>query len=195
MEHKFCIALCGPSGVGKGTITEIILKDRSHLFQKRVSHTSRKPRTGEIEGKHYYFSTKEEIESKMDRGEMIEISMVHNNLYGTSFDSVNHVIGLGKYCIIEIDIGGAQTIKKSGKLLNCVYIFIKPPNLEELEKRLTGRGTESEDQINIRLETARNELKFIEENESFFDRVFINHDANDTAEALVNFCLNHFGEI
>jgi len=183
------MVLCGPSGVGKGTIVDIMLREKSDLFKRRISHTSRAPREKEVDGHDYHFTTRDELLRKNESGEMIEIAMVHNNLYGTSYNSVNDVIHEGKNCIIEIDIQGAQSIKNSGKL-NACYLFIAPPSIEELERRLSGRGTESREQIEVRLKTSDKEMKFIEDNPNFFDKIFINHDSTQTQAEILSYVLS-----
>jgi len=169
---KKAVVICGPSGVGKGTVISFILEKRPDLFQKRISHTSRDPRPGEIDGVSYHFRTEEQIVQLRDSGEMIETAFVHKKLYGTSFSSVIQILESGKFCIIEIDIQGAKTIKSSGKV-DAIYIFINPPDMEELERRLRGRQSESEEQIALRIQDALEEMEFERSNPEFFDKIFI----------------------
>ena len=181
-----CVAVvCGPSGVGKGTLlkrTKAFLPD---TFGVAVSHTTRAPRQGEIEGVHYNFTTKEEFESGIKNGQFVEYARVNDNYYGTSIQAIDDVAKKNLICILEIDVQGAKTIKKSGKL-NANYLFITTDGgLETLRKRLVGRNTESDQQIQKRLATAEKEFAFLEANPSFFGRVISNDDLEESVQKMV----------
>jgi len=150
--------ICGPSGVGKGTLVNMLMGKFPKLFGFCVSHTTRQPRPGEVDGKHYNFVEKSAMESAIASGEFIEFANVHTNIYGTSYKAVEMVQQLGKVCVLDIDIQGVQNVKKS--LITCNYVFIAPPSLAELENRLRGRGTETEEKIKVRLENARGVMVF-----------------------------------
>lgn len=105
----------------------------------------------------YYFVTREEMEKDIAEGKFIEHAIVHNNIYGTSFDSVMKVVENKKICILDIDVQGVQQVMKSG--MKAEYVFIKPPSFEELERRLRGRGTDAEESIQVRLRNCKYELE------------------------------------
>jgi guanylate kinase len=167
------IVVCGPSGVGKGTIISAVMKARPDMFGFSVSHATRQPRAGEEDGVHYNFTTVAEIEAAIARGDFIEYASVHGNYYGTSKAAVNKVAEQGKICILDIDVQGATSVKKSG--LAAKYIFVLPPSMEELEKRLRGRGTDKEEAIVKRLANAAGEIAKTKE-EGFFDLVITNSE-------------------
>ena len=176
------LVFAGPSGVGKGTIVGVLMKRFPHLFGFSVSHATRAPRPGEENGVHYNFVSVQEMEAAIANGEFIEYAHVHTNYYGSSFKAVETVRNQGKICILDIDIQGVQNIKKSS--LDCKYIFIAPPSIEELESRLRGRGTETEEKIRVRMANAAAELAFGEATGNF-DRFVVNNDLDDAVEAVL----------
>ena len=152
--HPFVIS--GPSGVGKGTVLSYVVKDHPEIWLS-VSATTRQPRPGEVHGKHYYFLTGAEFDAMVDQGQMLEWALVHGtDRYGTPRKPVADAIAAGKTAVLEVDLKGARQIRQS--MPEATQIFLVPPSWEELERRLRGRGTESEEQIERRLETARQEL-------------------------------------
>ncbi|MCO5610157.1 hypothetical protein L7F22_064392 [Adiantum nelumboides] len=151
------VVICGPSGVGKGTLIGRLTKDFPTMFGFSVSHTTRLPRNLEKSGVHYHFTERHLMELAIQEGKFLESADVHGNLYGTSIAAVEAVANAGKRCILDIDVQGAQAVRKSG--LNATFIFLAPPSLEHLESRLRGRGTETEEQIQKRLRNARVELE------------------------------------
>jgi len=167
------VVFAGPSGVGKGTIVSEIMKRYPTIFGFSVSHTTRNARPGEENGVHYNFVSKADMEAAIAKGEFIEHAHVHTNLYGTSFQAVEKVKNSGKICILDIDIQGVQSVKKSA--IPCKYIFFAPPSMEELESRLRGRGTETEEKIQIRLKNAIEELNYGQQPGNF-DAIIINSD-------------------
>ena len=110
------------------------------------------------EGTHYHFTTKDKFEKGIADGKFLEHATVHTNLYGTSIRAVQNVAAAGKCCILDIDVQGARQVRKQSNQIRAIFVFLKPPSIEELEKRLRGRGTESEDQIQTRLATSKGEL-------------------------------------
>ncbi len=110
------------------------------------------------EGIHYHFVSKEKFEKGIADGKFLEHATVHGNLYGTSIRAVQNVAASGKCCILDIDVQGARQVRKQSNQIRAIFVFLKPPSLEELEKRLRGRGTESEDQIQTRLATTKGEM-------------------------------------
>ena len=139
-------------------------------------------REGEQDGIHYNFTAVDAMKKEIDDGLFVEYANVHGNYYGTSVAAVETVQKEGKICILDIDVQGVQNVKKSS--LDALYIFIAPPSMEELEKRLRGRGTEKEEAIVKRLANAKGELDYGLK-EGNVDRVFTNDDLDKTFEALV----------
>lgn len=166
------IVFVGPSGIGKGTIIGKLRELYPGRFDFSVSHTTRAPRTGETDGVQYHFTTREKFEEMIKNGEFLEYAEVHGNYYGTSFAAIHAVEASGKICILDINIDGAIAVYKSE--MTPFIILLKPTSFEALEARLRGRGTESEEQIQKRLNTTRNELKRYEENKEIFDIEIIN---------------------
>lgn len=150
------MVVSGPSGCGKGTILKKLLSDNSNIYYS-VSATTRAPREGEIDGTHYYFITKDEFRNKIKNGDMLEYAEYVGNYYGTPKDKVFSHLEKGHDVILELEVQGAMQIKRSCP--EAVLVFIAPPSVEELERRLVGRGTEKEETIKARLETAMEELK------------------------------------
>ena len=179
------IVISGPSGVGKGTLIQKLLKEYPDNFGFSVSHTTRAPRAGEEDGAHYHFTTREVMQKQIDNGEFLEVCDVHGNMYGTSKSSLESVRSSGKVGIIEMDVQGAQKLKKQQGSLSFYYIFVTAPSMEELEKRIVGRGSDTPEKVKIRLETALKELEFVEANDSFFDKVLKNDDFDGTYSKFV----------
>ena len=166
-KGKF-IVVSGPSGVGKGTICDVLIKELDAWYS--VSMTTREMREGEEEGKNYYFVTKEEFENKIKEGNFIEYNIYNNNYYGTPKDKILEKINEGVDVFLEIDVNGARNIKK--QFPDSLLIYIAPPSIEELRKRLENRGTETEEKIQNRLKIAEEELK----QTNMYDYVIINDD-------------------
>jgi guanylate kinase len=151
------IVISGPSGVGKGTLISMLMKEFPSMFGFSVSHTTRAPRCMEKNGVHYHFTDKTVMEKEIKDGKFLEFASVHGNLYGTSIESVEVVTDSGKRCILDIDVQGARSVKASS--LDAIFIFVCPPSMKELEDRLRARGTETEEQIQKRLRNADAEIK------------------------------------
>eukprot|EP00961_Rhodomonas_salina_P029161 393340-Rhodomonas_salina.1 len=167
------LVIAGPSGVGKGTLIEKLKKDFPTVFGFSVSHTTRGPRPGEEDGVHYHFSTREKMQAEIDEGKFIEYADVHGNFYGTSKASVAAVSNAQKICILDIDVQGCRSVRAAK--LPATFCFVAPPSMEELEKRLRGRGTEDEEKITKRLAGAQKEMDAKEE-AGLFDHVLVNED-------------------
>jgi guanylate kinase len=134
------VVIAGPSGVGKGTLIEMLMKDMPGKFGFSVSHATRKPRPGEVNGTSYHFVTVPGMEAAIAKGEFIEYANVHGNYYGTSKKSVADVCEAGQVCLLDIDIQGVQSVSKAwSSTPPPLYIFIKPTSDSALEKRLRGR--------------------------------------------------------
>jgi guanylate kinase len=148
--------VAGPSGAGKGTLIEEMLK-RYPSASLSVSATTRKPRPGEVEGFHYYFLDKEEFRDLADKGMFLEWAEVHGNLYGTPKEKVDRELARGRDVILEIDVQGARQVRD--KVGDAVTIFVYTPTLEVLEERLRKRGTEDGNELERRLRNALEENK------------------------------------
>lgn len=161
------IVISGPSGVGKGTLIHSFLEGCPNLAVS-ISATTRAPREGEENGVHYYFITKEDFEERIETGRMLEYACYNGNYYGTPKDMVECACKEGKDIILEIEVQGAQQIKMLCP--DAVLIFIMPPSLEVLQKRLTDRHTEDDTAIQNRLHIATEELSHADE----YDYIVIN---------------------
>jgi len=170
--------ISGPSGSGKGTILKEILARRSDLFVS-VSATTREPRPGEQEGVSYFFVTRERFLEMIEGGEVLEHASYCGNYYGTPRAEVQKRLDSGVDVILEIEVQGAMQIKKS--MPEAVLIFVTPPTPEVLRARLTGRGTESPQVIEKRIETARREYSFID----LYDYVVINDELEKAADDML----------
>lgn len=148
----------GPSGVGKGTLSEKLFAEFGDQLAFSVSATTRAPREGEIDGKHYFFITRQEFERRIANNDFLEYAQFSGNCYGTPKSYVTSLLEQGKNVLLEIEVQGAMQVME--RMPECVSIFILPPSFEELERRLRGRGTETEDKIRLRLDTARRELEY-----------------------------------
>ena len=152
------IVISGPSGAGKGTICKALLEKHDNIYIS-VSATTRSPREGEIEGVNYYFLTKEAFEQKVNENGFLEYANVHGNFYGTPKVNVEKMLEEGKDVILEIDIQGALQVKENFK--EGVFIFILPPSMEELKKRIIKRGSETEESLLTRFKNAYKEINYV----------------------------------
>ena len=167
-----------PSGAGKTTLVSGLL-ERDPPVRLSVSYTTRAPRTGEVNGQHYHFIDVQGFRALRDKGEFLEWAEVHSNYYGTSKRWLEEQIRAGRDILLEIDWQGAQQVRKV--FPKAVGVFILPPSVEELERRLRGRGTDSEDVIARRVLGARGEMRHVAE----FDYVIINENLPAAIEDLV----------
>ncbi|MDB9440505.1 guanylate kinase [Sphaerospermopsis kisseleviana CS-549] len=163
------IVLTGPSGVGKGTLMQKLLQLHPELYYS-VSATTRSPRPGEINGQNYYFITRSQFEKLVAQGELLEWAEFAGNYYGTPRAAVLEQIQSGKLVILEIELEGARQIRTSYP--NALSIFILPPSFSELEKRIRGRGQDSQEAIARRLNRAQEEIEAAAE----FDIQIVNDD-------------------
>ena len=148
----------GPSGVGKGTLKAKLFEEFADKIAYSVSATTRGPREGEVDGKDYFFITRQEFERRVQNNEFLEHAEFAGNCYGTPREYVSKLLESGMNVVLEIDVQGALQVMKS--MPECVSVFILPPSFEELEHRLRGRGTETEEKVRERLETAKRELPY-----------------------------------
>jgi len=153
------IVLSGPSGVGKGTILKEFVHDEDLKLAYSVSMTTRKKRPGEIDGVNYYFVSREEFERARDNGELLESAEFVGNYYGTPLKEVEKLRNEGKNVLLEIEVQGCQQVQE--KVKDALTIFIVPPSMEDLEKRIRGRNTEPEEIVQERLAKASREMDLI----------------------------------
>lgn len=170
------VVVCGPSGVGKGTLLRRLIADHPDNFAYSVSHTTRNPRPGEVNGVDYHFCEKPDMEKMISAFQFIEYARVHSNLYGTSIAAVRSVGEAGKTCLLEIDVQGADQVKNTD--LCARFVFIAPPSFDDLETRLRGRGTETEEKIALRLKNARDEMAYLDK-KGYWDTIIVNDSVDD----------------
>ena len=175
MSKKILLVLTGPSGSGKGTVLGEYRKDHDVYYS--VSNTTRAPRPGEIDGVHYHFITREEFEEKIRQGSMLEYAQFCDNYYGSPRDKAEEEMANGHSVILEIEVQGAMQVKRNYP--ESVKVFIVPPTMEVLRKRLIGRGTEDMATVEKRLAKAIDEIRLVDE----FDYVVINDDLHDAVSA------------
>lgn len=178
-EKGLLIVISGPSGVGKGTIRKALFQRTGHNLDFSVSMTTRIPREGEINGKDYFFVTKEEFEQEIKNDNLLEHAKFVNNYYGTPKNKVLEKLEEGKEVVLEIEVQGALQVK--AKMSDAVFIFIAPPSWKVLEHRLTNRGTETSDIIIERLTKAKNEIMFA----SSYDYIVINDEVENAVDKII----------
>lgn len=190
------LVICGPSGTGKSTLLNRLFAAYPDKFGFSVSHTTRKPRAGEVDKVNYNFVTMEQFEKLIEDGAFVENAMFSGNRYvsappvklaaiadmacdlryGTTAAAVAAVAEKNRRCILDIDTQGVKLIKANHPQLNPVFLFLAPPSISELAKRLAGRGTETEEQVNARLAAAKSEIKYAVE--GGHDIVIVNDDVD-----------------
>lgn len=169
MKEGFLLIISGPAGTGKGTVCNALLeKDKDIMFS--VSSTTRAPREGEVDGVNYNFIDKELFEQMVSEDKFLEHAYVHTDYYGTSKETVMKGVSEGKVVLLEIDVQGALQVKDRHP--EVVTIFLLPPSMEELERRIVNRNTETEEQIYKRMENAYKEISLVSE----YDYYVINDD-------------------
>ncbi len=170
MKKGLLIAVSGFSGAGKGTLMKKLMDECPDDFALSISATTRQPREGEKEGVEYFFKTKEEFEEMIDAGELIEHAVYVGNYYGTPKKFVDEQRESGKDVLLEIEVQGVLQVKE--KFPDTVTVFVTPPTISELRKRLTGRGTEDAETIEKRIERAAEEVRYAYD----YDYLLINDD-------------------
>lgn len=176
-ERGILFVISSPSGGGKGTLIRRILTHLPRLGYS-VSWTTRAPRQGETNGRDYHFVTTEEFDAARERGEFLEWALVHGNLYGTSLKVVERELAAGRDIVLEIDVQGAATVRRTG--IEAVSIFILPPSFEILRRRLIGRQSENSEALAVRLQNSRGEVEDYRE----FDYLVLNDDVGRAATQL-----------
>lgn len=176
MDGGFLLVLSGPSGSGKGTVSESLMKNNDDIIFS-TSVTTRTPRPGEVNGENYFFASREEFEEMVENDELLEHAFVHTNYYGTPKKFVFDEIEKGEIVLLEIDVQGALQIKEKYK--EAVFIFLIPPTMDELRSRLVKRDTETEDEIETRYRNAFKELDFVGEYDYFVINDVIDNAVKD----------------
>lgn len=175
MKKGIMLVVSGPAGSGKGTVNAHLFATGDFVFS--VSATTRAPRPGEIDGVNYHFITKEDFASRIENGDMLEYTEYCGNFYGTPRKEAEEVLASGKNLILEIEVEGAENVKK--KFPDAVLVLLLPPSYEVQEQRLRGRGTETEEKITQRLARAKEEIYHA----SSYDYVVYNYDGADRQAA------------
>ncbi len=178
-KEGMLLLFSGPSGVGKDTVLDIVLNKDKNL-QKSVSLTTREIRENEVDGKDYHFISMEEFENMISQGQVLEFAKYGSNLYGTPKAPVDKWLSEGKTVILKIEVQGASKIKELYP--DSVAIFVLPPSMKELENRLRSRGTENEDDIQKRLDIAREEVKRSKD----YDFIVINDDLESASDNVLS---------
>ncbi|WP_258000430.1 guanylate kinase [Bacillus sp. Marseille-P3661] len=178
MEEKgILFVLSGPSGVGKGTVRKALFEDNINL-QYSISATTRAPREGEQNGVDYFFKSKEEFEKMIDENKLLEWAQFVGNYYGTPIEYVKETLDTGKDVLLEIEVQGALQVRNA--FPEAVLIFLIPPSLEELKNRIIGRGTETEEIVKDRLDTAKIEIEMM----SAYDYVVVNDQVDNACKRI-----------
>ncbi len=174
------VVLAGPTAVGKGTVSSYVRANFAEVWLS-VSVTTRKPRPGEIDGRHYHFVDDEQFDRMRDAGEFLEWAVVHGRArYATPRLPVLEALEVGRKALLEIDLQGARQVR--AQMPEALFVFLAPPSWDELVRRLVGRGTESEEEREVRLTTARLELAAARE----FDVTIVNDNVQRASEELVS---------
>ncbi|EGY79693.1 guanylate kinase [Peptoniphilus indolicus] len=179
MSAGFLLVLSGPSGSGKGTVSQALM-EKNDKISFSTSVTTRTPRPNEVNGENYFFTTIEEFENMVEQDELLEYAFVHTNYYGTPKKFVFDEIEKGEIVLLEIDVQGALQIKKRYK--EAVFIFLLPPTMDELKSRLIKRDTETEEEINTRFKNAFKELDFVGE----YDYFVVNNKVENAVKDIEN---------
>lgn len=178
-DRGLLIVISGPSGVGKGTVRKALFSKPKNNLVYSVSMTTREIRPGEVDGVDYYFVSKKEFQERKKAGKFLETAEFVGNSYGTPLDKVNEQLDLGNEVVLEIEVEGAQQVKK--KVPDCVMIFIVPPGKQALYDRLKRRGTESEEVIAERIAKANREFKMAH----LYDYIVVNDEVNNAADRIM----------
>jgi len=176
-EHGMLVVVSGFSGAGKGTLMKELL-NRYENYALSISATTRTPRTGEVDGKEYFFVTEEHFKDMIEKEELIEYAQYVNHSYGTPKEYVLNQMKKGKDVILEIEIQGALKVKE--RFPEAILLFVMPPSAQELKRRLIGRGTESMEVINARLRRASEEAQGMEA----YDYILINDEIDTCVEEM-----------
>ena len=177
-KRGLLIVLSGPSGVGKGTVRAAIFSKEEQKFVYSISATTRLPRTGETDGVDYFFKTREEFEQMIQNKQLLEYAEYVGNYYGTPLEYVENTLAIGKDVFLEIDVQGAIQVREL--MPDGVFIFLTPPDLNELESRIVNRGTDSDEVIAKRMKTAREELELMK----YYDYSVVNDTVDNAVQKI-----------
>jgi len=172
------IVLSGPGGVGKSTVSEYLRRNCPDIWVS-VSATTRSPRSGEVDGVDYFFQTESEFKARIERGDFLEWAHFAGNYYGTPKAAMAEQIAAGKSVLLEIEISGARQVRAASQV--AYLVFLAPPSIAELERRLLGRGTETPERAAERLELAQEELA----ESHWFDEILVNTSVEEVAARLI----------
>ncbi|KAI1400508.1 guanylate kinase [Hypoxylon fuscum] len=179
------IIISGPSGVGKGTLIQRLFDAHPAVFTTTVSHTTRKPRTGEVEGVTYFYVSPSEFSSLVSKDAFVEHACFSGHYYGTSKQTIADQTVKGLVVVLDIDMQGVKQVKASSDI-DALYVFIKPPSFEKLEARLRSRSTEKEEDIQKRLAQAKVELEYAD-TPGVHDAIIVNDDLEKAYQELEEF--------
>ena len=177
-QRGLLIVLSGPSGVGKGTVRKELFSQPDTNYEYSISMTTRSPREGEVDEVDYFFKTRTEFEDLIEQGQLLEYAEFVGNYYGTPLEYVNKMRDAGRDVFLEIEVQGAAQVRD--KVPDGLFIFLAPPSLSELEDRLVGRGTESNEVIASRLGAARQELEMM----NLYDYVVENDEVENACDRI-----------
>ena len=172
------IVLSGPSGVGKGTVRAAVFANNQFQYVYSVSATTRAQRPGEVDGKDYYFVRREEFETMIQNEDLLEYAEYVGNYYGTPIQKIEENLAAGHDVFLEIEVQGAMKVKE--RMPEGIFIFLAPPNLEELESRITGRGTDAAHVIQERMATAKEEIELMQH----YDYVVVNDQVQHAVDKI-----------
>ena len=172
------IVLSGPSGVGKGTVRAAVFANNQFQYVYSVSATTRAQRPGEVDGKDYYFVSREEFETMIQNEDLLEYAEYVGNYYGTPIQKIEENLAAGHDVFLEIEVQGAMKVKE--RMPEGIFIFLAPPNLEELESRITGRGTDAVHVIQERMATAKEEIELMQH----YDYVVVNDQVQHAVDKI-----------
>ncbi|KAL3320707.1 guanylate kinase [Cichlidogyrus casuarinus] len=189
------LVISGPSGAGKSTLLNLLFKKYESCFAFSVSHTTRGPRPGEEDGKHYYFTNREEFNGLIEKDEFLEHAEFAGNLYGTSKRSVDSITSSGKICVLDVDLAGVKSIYNSQ--LDAKFVFVRPPSLENLKQRLIDRKTETEETISKRLARALADMEFADSaaGKNIYDLIVINDKLEDALQQLETYLADDINQV
>jgi len=172
------IVLSGPSGVGKGTVRAAVFANNQFQYVYSVSATTRAQRPGEVDGKDYYFVSREDFETMIQNEDLLEYAEYVGNYYGTPIQKIEENLAAGHDVFLEIEVQGAMKVKE--RMPEGIFIFLAPPNLEELESRITGRGTDAAHVIQERMATAKEEIELMQH----YDYVVVNDQVQHAVDKI-----------
>ena len=178
-ERGLLIVISGPSGVGKGTVRNALFEREGHNLVYSVSMTTRQPRNGEVDGREYYFVTREEFEQRIKNNGFLEYAEFVGNYYGTPLDKVESNLNAGNEVVLEIEVQGAMQVRE--KMKDAVFIFIAPPTMKDLKNRLLRRGTEPQHIIDERYNKACREVELAH----MYDYIVVNDTVENAADKIM----------